>query len=185
VLGRIAQDPGVPVDNPTGAVWQDPPHQLATHQSVTLPTNVDVVVIGSGITACSLVRHLFSLHEGTPEPTIAVLEARTLCSGASGRNGGHLRDTPCLYFSDLVDRFGNEAAVKMLRFRSGQISELLQAAHDEGLDDFELREVEAVDIVCEEEKWEVTRDELDEFDRIAPADIPRPKIWEAAEARTV
>ncbi|KAK5652011.1 hypothetical protein OQA88_10914 [Cercophora sp. LCS_1] len=71
----------------------------------------------------------------------------------------------------------------MLRFRASQISELLKVAQDEGLNDFELREVEAVDVVCEEEKWNVTKEELREFDRIAPVDIARPKVWEAAAAR--
>ncbi|KAK4159567.1 putative FAD dependent oxidoreductase-like protein [Cladorrhinum sp. PSN259] len=183
MLNRIQQDPGVPVDNPTRAAWQDPPHPLAAHQSPKLPEKVDVLVIGSGITACSLVRNLLAIHEGTEKPTIAVLEARTLCSGATGRNGGHLRDTPSLYFSDLVDRYGAEKATKMLRFRASQIPELLKVAQEEGLADFELREVEGVDIICEQEKWEITKEELDQFDRIAPVDIARPKIWGAADAR--
>jgi glycine/D-amino acid oxidase-like deaminating enzyme len=185
VLKRIEQDPGLPVRNPTNAVWQDPPHPLACHQSPVLPDHANIVVIGSGITACSFVRNLFLQFEGDEKPTVVVLEARTLCSGASGRNGGHLRDTPSLYFSDLVGRFGNEAALKMLRFRSNQIPELLQVIRDESLPDIELRSVEAVDIICEDEKWATIKEELEEFDKLAPADIPRPKAWGPEEARTV
>lgn len=185
MLERIAKDPGLPVRNPTTAVWQTPAHPLANHQSPVLPDHADIVVVGSGITACSFVRSLFALSEGDKKPTVVVLEARTLCSGASGRNGGHLRDTPSLYFNDLVERFGNGAAVKMLRFRSNQIPELLQMIRDEALPDVELRSVEAVDIFCEPEKWASTKEELEEFDRIAPADVPRPKLWEADDARLV
>ena len=80
----------VPVPNPTASVWQTS-HQtpVAHHQSTPeLPKRSTVVVIGSGISAAFAVRRLLQL---TPSVDLVVLEARGTCSGATGRNGGHLR----------------------------------------------------------------------------------------------
>jgi glycine/D-amino acid oxidase-like deaminating enzyme len=52
----------------------------------------DVIIIGSGISGCSVAYH-YSLKY--PEYTILVIEKRpTPSSGASGRNGGHLQPIP-------------------------------------------------------------------------------------------
>lgn len=95
----------LPVPNPTESLWQTShPSHLAHHRSTpTLPADVDVVVIGSGITGAFCVEELvaeLTREEGSGEESqgtdgvtvtdVLVLEARGLCSGATGRNGGHL-----------------------------------------------------------------------------------------------
>lgn len=79
----------LPVPNPTASYWQtSAPSRLAHHRSTAaLPGEVDVVVVGSGITAAFCVRELLGAVKGL---NVVVLEARGLCSGATGRNGGHL-----------------------------------------------------------------------------------------------
>jgi glycine/D-amino acid oxidase-like deaminating enzyme len=85
----------LPVANPTSSIWQTAvPSPLTNHRTTpNLPSSpVDVLVVGSGITSAFLVDELLE-HAGanstnTPR-SILVLEARTLCSGATGRNGGH------------------------------------------------------------------------------------------------
>ncbi|KAH7009509.1 hypothetical protein EDB80DRAFT_750144 [Ilyonectria destructans] len=63
-----------------------------------LPESRDVVVIGSGITAASVVR---TLLQDDKSCSVTILEAHTLCSGATGRNGGHLITYGGLAFSEL------------------------------------------------------------------------------------
>jgi lysine/ornithine N-monooxygenase len=66
--------------------WQTAASDLKDFRSTqNLPTESDIVIIGGGYSAASLVTH--TLNEATPPPSIVVLEARQLCSGATGRNG--------------------------------------------------------------------------------------------------
>lgn len=54
-------------------------------ETQTLPASVDVIIIGAGLTGVSLAYHLARC---APTQTVAVLEARGIGRGASGRNGG-------------------------------------------------------------------------------------------------
>src|SRR5690606_14001169 len=58
LLSRINSDPGIPLGNPTFSYWQADPHTISATQSETLPQESDIVIIGSGITACSIARNL-------------------------------------------------------------------------------------------------------------------------------
>lgn len=77
--------PGLPRDNPTPSYWQDPPDPIADHQtSLDLPSQADIVIVGSGISGASIAYNLLSAD---PALKIVLLEARQAASGASGRNG--------------------------------------------------------------------------------------------------
>lgn len=68
--------------------WAASKSHLANFQSAPeLPTTADVVIIGSGFTGASLAYHIAQLNASED---VVMLEARECCSGASGRNGGHL-----------------------------------------------------------------------------------------------
>jgi hypothetical protein len=92
-----------------------------------------------------------------------------------------------MYFSYLKERFGAEAANKMCKFRSSHIQELLQLIKEEGLvGAAELKEVEAVDVGIEAEKWEELKQGIDDYVENVPADERLPfEIWDREEARTV
>jgi hypothetical protein len=90
------------VPNPSSSYWQDdvPFTSLADMQFDALPTEVDVVIIGSGITAAvAATKALFEVSSELPR--ILVLEARQTCSGAMGRNGRHIKYTPYVVFPHL------------------------------------------------------------------------------------
>ncbi|KAI8313525.1 hypothetical protein K4K61_007652 [Colletotrichum sp. SAR11_59] len=55
-------------------------------ENAALPARVDVAIIGSGITGAVVA---YELSRQKPNLNVAVLEARGICTGATGRNGGH------------------------------------------------------------------------------------------------
>ena len=77
--------PGLPRDHPVQSYWQDPPDAIADHRtSPDLPSQADIVIIGSGISGATIAYNLLSAD---PTLNIVLLEARQAASGASGRNG--------------------------------------------------------------------------------------------------
>ena len=83
LVQRLQEDPGLPVPNPTLPFWHDVLSPIDSLSSSTLPEYADVVIIGSGITGTSIARTL--LTTGVPTLRVVMLEARTVCSGATGR----------------------------------------------------------------------------------------------------
>lgn len=80
----------LPVPNSTLPFWRTELHPLDDHRSTPdLPEKVDIVVIGAGYAGSSVVYHILKQckDKGTSPPSIAILEAREACSGATGRNG--------------------------------------------------------------------------------------------------
>lgn len=154
LLHQVQQDPGLPRPQPTTSFWQVPPHpDLAERQSTQLPATTDVAVIGSGITGCSAAKHILDLSSevggGGQKPiTVTVLEARTLVSGATGRNGGLLTSFVPEEFGELVQHYGTEEAVKMARFANRNL-EMLHALANSSPARKELSQVRRLrDVIC-------------------------------------
>jgi NADH dehydrogenase FAD-containing subunit len=78
-----------PVKNATTPYWRSQLHTIDQHRSTEeLPTECDVAIIGSGMAGVSIAHHVTKhLKEGEAAPSIVLLEARQVCSGATGRNG--------------------------------------------------------------------------------------------------
>lgn len=106
-------DPGLPRPNPTQSYWQHIPHELANAQSSNLSTERDFAIIGSGITGLAVAKSLLEQH---PTATVTVLEARTLCSGATGRNGGQMAANVGEEYMHLAEIHGPEMAGKIVSF---------------------------------------------------------------------
>uniref|UniRef100_A0A060SWN1 ARAD1A02464p n=1 Tax=Blastobotrys adeninivorans TaxID=409370 RepID=A0A060SWN1_BLAAD len=78
----------IPITKSRLSLWASEPSRLAQHQSTkNPPSTADYVIVGSGFSGASLAYHLSCQH---PKAKIVLLEARDACSGATGRNGGHL-----------------------------------------------------------------------------------------------
>ncbi|THH27943.1 hypothetical protein EUX98_g6242 [Antrodiella citrinella] len=137
---RVKETPGFPVPNPTLSFWTVPKSEISS--GGPLPAHADIVIIGSGITGTSFAYNALKL-DGTLN--IVMLEARDVCSGATGRNGGHVN--PPLYhdYVEIKEKFGVDVAKKTIRFRLAHLQEFLTIAGLENI--MELSQCRAVDNV--------------------------------------
>ena len=86
----------LPVKNHTEPFWRTEPHELDRLQTTNeLPYESDIVIIGAGYAGTSTAYHLLNGRANDQalqgnsklKPYVTILEAREICSGASGRNG--------------------------------------------------------------------------------------------------
>lgn len=125
------KDPGLPRDGSTRPYWQIPLHFLSNTASATLPDRNDVVIIGSGMTGCSVAK---SLLQNDSNMKVTVLEARGLASGASSRNGGHIVSPSFADFKYLVGALGVEAARDVAEFTLRNIDKTFELVDELGGD---------------------------------------------------
>ncbi|KAK2003230.1 FAD dependent oxidoreductase [Colletotrichum falcatum] len=84
----------LPSAKSTASYWhREPSGTLLGHRTTkALPPTADVVVIGTGITGAFATKELLEQQgkqAGKRKEKVLVLEAREVCWGATGRNGGH------------------------------------------------------------------------------------------------
>ena len=147
----LTQDPGLPKPNPTSSYWQTPPHPLSNTESPSLPLKTDVAIIGSGITGLSVLLTLLDEH---PDLTITVLEARALCSGATGRNGGQLAANAGEEYLHLVEEFGRESVGEIVRFTFENLRRMRELVRRFAVEESEVQEVTKVRVFLEEGGFE-------------------------------
>lgn len=82
---------GFPVPHHTSSYWRSELHPIDSYcSSEELPLECDIAIIGAGMTGVSTAYHLSRLYSSDnsgKKPSIVVLDAREVCSGATGRNG--------------------------------------------------------------------------------------------------
>lgn len=149
-----------PVDNATTPYWRSEPHAIDEHRSTErLPQSCDIAIIGAGFAGVATAYHLDKLHEGKDKPSVVMLEARQVCSGATGRNGvsilsldsnlcclqranvakGHVK-MKASSVQGLIAQHGPELAMEVRDLVIAQIYALKDVVETEDLDcEFELR----------------------------------------------
>ncbi|OCH94234.1 FAD dependent oxidoreductase [Obba rivulosa] len=200
---RLARSPGLPVPSPTVSFWMVPPADVhgdaraykpgdaaagggtdagaKVGAEEELPEEADVVIVGSGITGTA-VAHTILAH--APRTRVVMLEARDACSGATGRNGGHIN--PPLYhdYRELVEAHGAARAATLVRFRLAHMAELARVARDEGLAEHaEIRQTEHLEVHMTEESWEEAKAGVKAWKEGMPQEAATCEVWEGAEAR--
>lgn len=111
----------LPVANPVDSFWLSEPDVLRDCRTTkSLPAEVDVVVVGSGYAGTATCHFLY---EDNPEPpSILMLEARDVCSGATARNGGHLK--PDIYRAHIAhkSKYGEKGAAEIANFEHAHLA---------------------------------------------------------------
>lgn len=194
VINRASLPPGLPNPSPSQPYWlDDPPFpDLASIKSAQLPSSADIVVIGSGITGAAITRSV--LHElrsrdgkgdSQPLPSVTVLEARDICSGATGRNGGHIKHSPYDSFTRLSKTFSPERAAALVRFQGRHLECLTDVCKAEGIDLAEARAVETVDLFLDSDSFKEAQKGVEECKKWMPEVGPETALWEGAPMREV
>ncbi|CAD0088086.1 unnamed protein product [Aureobasidium vineae] len=157
LVARVYQGSSLPCRDPTHSYWlEDPPFpELVDIQSEKLADQSDVVVIGSDITAVAVARGLLQETERRNQKIkITVLEARDICSGATGRNSGHIKASPHETFERLEAKFGAERAVALTRFQLNHVDYLTDICKSKGYAQAECRRVEIVDLFFDQKTFD-------------------------------
>jgi hypothetical protein len=151
----------LPVPNATESFWQRDIHELNDHRSTEqLPEHSDIVIIGAGYAGVSTAYHLVKDHVDTK--SITILEARGACSGATGRNGGHMRPDLYGHIPTYVNRAGPEAAAEIAEFEIAHVHAIKKVIEEEKIDcDFTL--TRSIDVWCNEEAAKNARTIYDEM----------------------
>ncbi|KAG9243253.1 FAD dependent oxidoreductase-like protein superfamily [Calycina marina] len=127
----------LPVDNPTLPVWQTNPHPLHDHRSTEeLPETCDVLIIGAGFAGVATVYNLVNGEDigGTSELSVVILEARGACSGATGRNGGHVRPDHFGTIPTYAKRFGLKAAEEFAEYEIANFHAIKKLVRQQKID---------------------------------------------------
>lgn len=147
---------GLPRPNPTESYWQQPPHPLANTQSSHFPGTTDIAIIGSGITGLSVTKTLLELHTDL-NIKLTVLEARTLCSAATGRNGGQLASNASEEYSALVRNHGSDMAGRIVRFTLRNLEMMRSLIEEYAPLDGELERVRQLRVFMSPDAFEGSR----------------------------
>jgi L-2-hydroxyglutarate oxidase LhgO len=113
--------------------------------SSDLPPRADYVIIGSGLSGSLIAYDLVqTLPKGTK---IVILEARFPVSGATGRNGGHIKPGRIHSFAWWEQVHGTDIAVKQVALEKANYEETVKFIKQEGLvEEVDLVELRAVDV---------------------------------------
>ncbi|CAI7641217.1 unnamed protein product [Penicillium glandicola] len=129
-----------PVENATVPFWHRDIHELHDHRTTEeLPVSSDVVIIGAGYAGITTAYHLVKGEASDNNLSITILEARGVCSGATGRNGGHLRPDMYTPMTRAINRGGVERALEVIEFEIAHIHAVKALIEKEQIDcDFTL-----------------------------------------------
>ncbi|OJJ05983.1 hypothetical protein ASPVEDRAFT_309418 [Aspergillus versicolor CBS 583.65] len=112
-----------PVPNSITPFWRSEPDGLDNHRSTdSLPGTSDVVIVGAGYAGASTAYHLLAQADPSSKPSIVILEALQVCSGATGRNGGHLKPDVYNAVGTVAEKYGMDAAIELAAFETAHLT---------------------------------------------------------------
>jgi len=170
-------DPGLPVKHSTQSYWFSQPSPISQLQSSPWPQSADVVIIGSGMTAVSLTR---TLYKHRPDIKIVVVEARNLCSGATGRNGGHCKAMSPGVWYDRKLAYGVDEAIRVMEYEHSHLKELDACAREADII-CDINLVEGLDIYYDQTVFQRAVDALEDMRKYSPGLAARYAVYTSDE----
>ncbi|KAJ5151577.1 hypothetical protein N7492_009872 [Penicillium capsulatum] len=158
VTSLVLADPGLPRQTPTESYWQHIPHPLAETQSASLPAETDHAIIGSGITGLAVAKTLLEQHATA---TVTVLEARTLCSGATGRNGGQMAANAGEEYMHLAETHGAAIAGQIVSFTLRNLDQMHVLMEDyDAVETCEMQRVQKLRVFLTDDKFHAFQESI-------------------------
>ncbi|WVQ62711.1 uncharacterized protein L199_000859 [Kwoniella botswanensis] len=127
--------PHLPIPLGDLSVWQRSTRDhplLNAGKDEPLPESADIVIIGSGL--CGAVTAHALLTDADRPASVVVLEAREICSGASGRNAGHCRPDESRGFTAFSALHGKEEAKHILKSERDTFERVNEFIQKTGID---------------------------------------------------
>ncbi|KAG8709947.1 hypothetical protein FRC11_005022, partial [Ceratobasidium sp. 423] len=183
---RISQSPGIPSFPTTDSHWPGtvPELERLLHTSeARLPERANIVIIGSGITGALVARMLLE-HPNASDLRIVIVDARDVCSGATGRNGGHIKCDAHLIYHKYKTLHGKEFAEKATRFNMAHVDELIRISEKVGGESrTEARRAETVDAYFDSALFERACTKVKTFEADMPLESQGIKVLSGLEAQ--
>lgn len=146
---------GPPIHKPRPSYWHDHLSPLANliEPSTFAPTAPYThIIIGSGISGTMTA---YFLLQTNPDAKILMLEAREVCSGATGRNGGHTKAASYRSYPAHREELGKEEALKIARLEYSNIVATHALAQVPGIKEWcESEMCRTVDVIYDRETFE-------------------------------
>lgn len=121
-----------PVENYTKPFWLSEEDFIGTYRSTEeLPKEQDVVIVGSGYAGSSTA---YYLCKENPDLKVSLLEARNICSGATARNGGHVKPFYYSRHAEVLAEYGLESAAKYVEFEYNHLGEIKRLIEEEKIE---------------------------------------------------
>lgn len=129
------------------------PDLLSCHRTTeSLPEVCDIAIIGSGYAGATMAHYI----QAQTKCSIVMLEARESCSGATGRNGGHLKPDAFFSYQKYAALYGAQEAEVLLQFEQDHVQALKELIETENIDcDFDL--TRAMDLFMTESEGDYAR----------------------------
>ncbi|KAF2688143.1 FAD dependent oxidoreductase-like protein [Lentithecium fluviatile CBS 122367] len=153
---------GPPVHNPLPSYWHNPKSPLSAviEPETSNPTKpYDYAIIGSGISGAMIAYNLLNTQPGA---RIVMLEAREICGGATGRNGGHTKAASYRTYLQHKEELGEEEALKIARLEYANIVETHRLARELGIQ-CENEMCNTVDLIYDQETFEKGKAAIEEL----------------------
>ncbi|TGO20286.1 hypothetical protein BPAE_0314g00080 [Botrytis paeoniae] len=138
-LPRTSRNFQTPAKDSTKPFWHSERHYLHDYRSTDiLSVNdiIDVVIIGAGYagvaTAYNLVKN--DIASDHSKLSVMILDARSVCSGATRRNGGHLRPDLYGHIPKYINRAGVRAGAEIAEFEIAHVQALKELIFREKID---------------------------------------------------
>lgn len=144
---------GPPANNPLPSYWQDPKSPLSNviePETENVSQHYDYAIIGSGISGAMMADGLLLAQ---PHARVVMIEAREICSGATGRNGGHTKAASYRSYMEHVQQLGKEEALRIARLEYQNIIETHRKAAELRVDS-ESGICQTMDFVYDRETFE-------------------------------
>lgn len=184
LISQMYANPGVPTSNPSVSAWQVPPHPLSDTRSVNLPLVTEFAIIGSGASGCSVASNILE-NELSGDQRVTVFEARTLTSGATGRNGGQLLTHVPKFYKTFVAAHGKETADHIAQYCLRTVEKMVNIAESESLGACEVRKVEEIMAFEDEEGFNEAVSSIRLYEEALSVENDRYSIVDKISARKV